>query len=569
MDLLGAVFILIVLLELTALPMASNSDGNALLALKQSLVDYTNALNSWEYNLANPCLWSFVECDNQHVTQVKLQNNSISGSIPVELGNLQQLSSLDLSNNNFSGEIPSSLGNLSHIQTMLLNNNSFQGGIPTTLTHLRDLQTLDLSYNNLDGSIPQFQAKLNANGNPNLCGKGMQIFCPRAPALPSISRHGSSTKAIAAGVTATFSFLVIFPIIGFLYRKHCNRVHKETFFDVAGEDDPEVAFAQIKKYSFRELQLATDDFSDKNVLGQGGFGKVFKGFLADGSIVAVKRLKASQNHTGGEHAFQTEVEMISLAVHRNLLRLKGFCVTPSERILVYPYMKNGCVASCLRNEIGSRTRALTWPIRKRIALGAAQGLQYLHDHCNPKIIHRDVKAANVLLDEKFEAVLGDFGLAKLLDYKNTHVTTNVRGTPGHIAPEYLSTGKSSEKTDVFGYGVMLLELVTGKRAFGEEVILLDWVKRLQFEKKLKEIVDSILGNDYDPQEAEELIKVALVCTQASPVNRPKMVEVVGMLEGTGIAERWEEWQMLEVVGPHRILNWPEYSGSNLEVTSGR
>ncbi|KAJ0790653.1 putative transferase, protein kinase RLK-Pelle-LRR-II family [Helianthus annuus] len=151
--------------------------------------------------------------------------------------------------------------------------------------------------------------------------------------------------------------------------------------------------------------------------------------------------------------------MISMAVHRNLLQLRGFCMTPTERLLVYPYMANG----------------------------SARGLSYLHDHCDPKIIHRDVKAANILLDEEFEAVVGDFGLAKLMDYKDTHVTTAVRGTIGHIAPEYLSTGKSSEKTDVFGYGIMLLELITGQRAFDlarlandDDVMLLDWVSILTF-----------------------------------------------------------------------------------------
>ncbi|KAJ7548654.1 hypothetical protein O6H91_07G021200 [Diphasiastrum complanatum] len=639
MDLLGAIFIqLMVLLELPALvmtlAMASNSEGNSLFSLKRSLVDHNNALSSWEDDHVSPCEWLFVECDNQqHVTQVnlgeqglsgtlpheisnlpylsilKLQNNSISGSIPIELGNLQQLASLDLSNNNFSGEIPRNLGNLSNILTMLLNNNSFQGGIPTTLTHLPHLQLLDLSYNNLSGSIPSFHTKLKSralymtgtnyyihlalfivevyfsfrvDGNPNLCGT--KISCLAAPPPFTISRQGPSGRLIAALMTAAVSFVLICPIIGFLSWKHCHRHHKETFFDVVAEDDSEVAFGQLKKYSFRELQVATDNFSDKNVLGQGSFGKVFKGVLINGSVVAVKRLKAGQNCVGGEHAFQTEVEMISLAIHRNLLRLKGFCATPSERILVYPYMKNGCLASYIHNDADLRKQAITWPIRKRIALGAAQGLHYLHDHCNPKIIHRDVKAANVLLDDNFEAVVGDFGFAKLLDNGTSPVTTTICGTPGHIAPEYLSTGKSSEKADVFGYGVMLLELMTGRRAFdlellSEEVIFLDWVKNLQNEKRLKEIVDSSLGNDYNSKEAEELIEVALLCAQASPMHRPKMAEVVGMLERTGIAEGWEEWQKVEAarrqemeLGPHRISKGLKGYGTSLEaieLTIGR
>ncbi|XP_008218890.1 PREDICTED: BRASSINOSTEROID INSENSITIVE 1-associated receptor kinase 1-like [Prunus mume] len=223
----------------------------------------------------------------------------------------------------------------------------------------------------------------------------------------------------------------------------------------AADEDREVNFRQLSRYSLHELQVATDTFSHRNILGRGGFGTVYKGRLADGTLVAVKRLKAEKTQ-GEELQFQTEVGLITMAVHRNLLRLRGFCMTQTEKLLVYPYMANGSVASCLRD----RTEAqppLDWEKRKRIALGSARGLAYLHDHCDPKIIHRDVKAANILLDEEFEAVVGDFGLAKLMDYKDTHVTTAVRGTMGHIAPEYISTGKSSEKTDVFGYGVMLLE----------------------------------------------------------------------------------------------------------------
>ncbi|KAG0448635.1 hypothetical protein HPP92_027722 [Vanilla planifolia] len=196
-------------------------------------------------------------------------------------------------------------------------------------------------------------------------------------------------------------------------------------------------------------------------------------------LVAVKRQKEKRT-PAGELQFQTEVEMISMAVHCNLLRLLGFCMTLTERLLVYPYMANGSVASCLRERPPNQP-PLDWSTRKQIALGSARGLSYLHEHCEPKIIHRDVKAANILLDEEFEAVVCDFGLAKLMDYKDTHVTTAVRGTIGHIAPEYLSTGKSSEKNDVFGYGIMLLELVTGQKAFdlarlanNDDVMLLDW-----------------------------------------------------------------------------------------------
>ncbi|RWW32224.1 hypothetical protein GW17_00003120, partial [Ensete ventricosum] len=300
--------------------------------------------------------------------------------------------------------------------------------------------------------------------------------------------------------------------------------------------DEEVCLGNLKKFQFRELQVATDNFSSKNILGKGGFGIVYRGHLTDGTLVAVKRLKDGST-AGGDIQFQREVEMISLAVHRNLLRLCGFCMTASERLLVYPFMSNGSVAS-------------------RLKVGAARGLLYLHEQCDPKIIHRDVKAANILLDDYWEAVVGDFGLAKLLDHRDSHVTTAVRGTVGHIAPEYLSTGQSSEKTDVYGFGILLLELITGRTAleFGKSVnqkgTMIDRVrvKKIHQEKKLELLMDKNLKHNYDRIELEEMAKVALLCTQFHPGHRPKMSEVVRMLEGDGLVERWEASQRVNSQG---------------------
>ncbi|KAJ1406465.1 Serine/threonine-protein kinase, active site [Sesbania bispinosa] len=211
---------------------------------------------------------------------------------------------------------------------------------------------------------------------------------------------------------------------------------------------------------------------------------------------------------------------------------------------------------------------LDWGTRKNIALGAARGLLYLHEQCDPKIIHRDVKAANILLDDYCEAVVGDFGLAKLLDHQDSHVTTAVRGTVGHIAPEYLSTGQSSEKTDVFGFGILLLELITGLRAleFGKAAnqkgAMLDWVKKIHQEKKLELLVDKDLKSNYDRIELEEMVQVALLCTQYLPGHRPKMSEVVRMLEGDGLAERWEASQRADTTKckpPHESSSSDRYS----------
>ncbi|KAJ7945414.1 Receptor-like protein kinase [Quillaja saponaria] len=584
--------------------------GNALFALKNSLNPSGSQLTDWNANQVNPCTWSRVYCDpNNNVISVSLalmgfngsltpkvgvlrtlatlslQGNSITGQIPEEFGNLTSLVRLDLENNRLTGEIPSSLGNLKKLQFLTLSQNNLSGTIPESLEGLPSLINVLLDSNNLSGEIPErlFQvAKYNFTGNKLNCG-----INPNHPCASDSTDRGSSRKPKIGIIVGIIGGLVVLVFLGgllfFLFKVRHKGYKREVFVDVAGEVDRRIAFGQLKRFAWRELQLATDNFCEKNVLGQGGFGKVYKGVLADNTKVAVKRLTDYES-PGGDTAFQREVEMISVAVHRNLLRLIGFCTTPTERLLVYPFMQNLSVAYRLR-EFKPGESVLDWPTRKRVALGTARGLEYLHEHCNPKIIHRDVKAANVLLDEDFEAVVGDFGLAKLVDVRKTNVTTQVRGTMGHIAPEYLSTGKSSERTDVFGYGIMLLEIVTGQRAIDfsrleeeDDVLLLDHVKKLEREKRLDAIVDRNLNKSYNIQEVEMMMQVALLCTQASPDERPAMSEVVRMLEGEGLAERWEEWQNVEVTrrqeyeSLQRRFYWGEDSVHNqdaIELSGGR
>uniref|UniRef100_A0A0A0KZC9 non-specific serine/threonine protein kinase n=1 Tax=Cucumis sativus TaxID=3659 RepID=A0A0A0KZC9_CUCSA len=566
-------------------------EATVLHIFRLNLEDPNNVLQSWDPTLVNPCTWFHVTCNNENniirvdlgnaglsgklvpqlgqlksLQYLELYGNNISGEIPDDLGNLENLVSLDLYLNGLTGPIPDTFGKLTQLRFLRLNDNKLSGLIPISLINISTLQVLDLSNNLLSGKVPNngsfsLFTPISFANNLDLCGlvtgkpcPGDPPFSPPPPFVPqsTVSSHelNNPNGAIVGGVAAGAALLFATPAIIFVYWH--RRKSREIFFDVPAEEDSEINLGQLKRFSLRDLQVATDNFCNKNILGRGGFGKVYRGRLADGSLVAVKRLKEERT-PGGELQFQTEVEMISMAVHRNLLRLHGFCTTSSERLLVYPYMANGSVASCLRERPQSEA-PLDWPTRKKVALGSARGLSYLHDGCDPKIIHRDVKAANILLDEEFEAVVGDFGLAKLMDYKDTHVTTAVRGTIGHIAPEYLSTGKSSEKTDVFGYGIMLLELITGQRAFDlarlandEDVMLLDWVKGLLKEKKLEMLVDPDLKENYDEIEVEQIIQVALLCTQSSPMERPKMSDVVRMLEGDGLAERWEEWQRVEVV----------------------
>ncbi|MBA0572182.1 hypothetical protein Golob_002540 [Gossypium lobatum] len=547
-----------------------NHEVEALISIRRELNDPHGVLNNWDEDSVDPCSWAMITCSSENLViglgapsqslsgtlsgtignltnlrQVLLQNNNISGKIPPELGTLPKLQTLDLSNNRFSNEIPGSFGQLNSLQYLRLNNNSLSGPFPASLAKIPQLAFLDFSYNNLSGPVPKFPARtFNIVGNPLICGSSSTEVCsgsvnadPLSFSLGSSNAEQKSNKlAIALGISLSFATLIL---LSFALLWHRNKRKRLTILNISDkQEEGLISLGNLRNFTFRELQFATDNFSSKNILGTGGFGNVYKGKLGDDTLVAVKRLKDLMG-SFGESQFRTELEMISLAVHRNLLRLIGYCATSNERLLVYPYMSNGSVASRLRGK-----PALDWNTRKRIAIGAARGLLYLHEQCDPKIIHRDVKAANVLLDDYCEAIVGDFGLAKLLDHADSHVTTAVRGTVGHIAPEYLSTGQSSEKTDVFGFGILLIELITGMRALefgktvGQKGAMLEWVKKIQKEKKEEVLVDRELGNNYDRIEVGEMLQVALLCTQYLPAHRPKMSEVVRMLEGDGLAEKW-------------------------------
>lgn len=557
-----------------------NFEVQALMSIKASLVDPHGIFAHWDEAAVDPCSWTMVTCsaDNlvigfgspsqnlsgtlspsignlTNLQIVLLQNNNISGSIPAELERLSKLHTLDLSNNALSGALSTSMSQLKSLQYLRLNNNSFFGAIPSYLANMTQLAFLDLSYNNFSGPVPKLLAKtFNVIGNPLICVTGKEPECRTSASPTSSSLIGNTQNLQASEKPRSRKVALVLGIIlgcicllgsGFgLFVWWRQRHNQQIFFEMGEQYSETVSLGNLRRFQFKELQIATNNFSSKNILGRGGFGIVYKGYLSDGSIVAVKRLKDG-NAVGGEIQFQTEVDMISLAVHRNLLRLYGFCMTPHERLLIYPYMSNGSVASRLKGK-----PSLDWCTRKSIAIGASRGLLYLHEQCDPKIIHRDVKAANILLDDYCEAVVGDFGLAKLLDHCDSHVTTAVRGTVGHIAPEYLSTGQSSDKTDVFGFGILLLELMTGQRAleFGKAAnqgAMLDWVKKIHLEKKLDMLVDKDLKNNYDRIELEEMVQVALLCTQYLPSHRPKMSEVVRMLEGDGLAEKWEASQRVE------------------------
>ncbi|KAK7406683.1 hypothetical protein VNO78_08312 [Psophocarpus tetragonolobus] len=288
-------------------------------------------------------------------------------------------------------------------------------------------------------------------------------------------------------------------------------------------------------FTYEELATATDGFVDANLIGQGGFGYVHKGVLPNGKEVAVKSLKAGSGQ--GEREFQAEIDIISRVHHRHLVSLVGYSISGGQRMLVYEFIPNKTLEYHLH---GKGRPTMDWPTRMRIAIGSAKGLAYLHEDCHPRIIHRDIKAANVLIDDSFEAKVADFGLAKLTTDNNTHVSTRVMGTFGYLAPEYASSGKLTEKSDVFSFGVMLLELITGKRPVDHtnamDDSLVDWARPLltrglEEDGNFGELVDAFLEGNYNAQELQRMAACAAASIRHSSKKRPKMSQIVRILEG--------------------------------------
>ncbi|XP_074579370.1 proline-rich receptor-like protein kinase PERK15 [Curcuma longa] len=296
---------------------------------------------------------------------------------------------------------------------------------------------------------------------------------------------------------------------------------------------PNLGFSK-SSFTYEALSAATNAFSRDNILGQGGFGFVFKGVLPNGVPVAVKQLKSGSGQ--GEREFQAEVEIISRVHHRHLVSLVGYCIAGAQRMLVYEFVPNGTLEYHLHV---NNNRVMDWSTRLKIAIGSAKGLAYLHEDCHPRIIHRDIKTANILLDDNFDAMVADFGLAKFNSDTNTHVSTRIMGTFGYLAPEYASTGKLTEKSDVFSFGVMLLELITGRRPVDlsgyMEDSLVDWSRPILtqalIDKNFDELVDKRLENKYNVEEMIRMATSAAACVQHSARKRPKMSQVVRGLEG--------------------------------------
>ncbi|KAA8531687.1 hypothetical protein F0562_006596 [Nyssa sinensis] len=285
-------------------------------------------------------------------------------------------------------------------------------------------------------------------------------------------------------------------------------------------------------YTLRELEASTNGFADENVIGEGGYGIVYHGVFEDNTQVAVKNLL--NNRGQAEKEFEVEVEAIGRVRHKNLVRLLGYCAEGAHRMLVYEYVDNGNLEQWLHGDVGPCS-PLTWDIRMNIILGTAKGLAYLHEGLEPKVVHRDIKSSNILIDKQWNPKVSDFGLAKLLGSESSYITTRVMGTFGYVAPEYASTGMLNERSDVYSFGILIMEIISGRNPVDynrppEEVNLIEWLKKMVANRNPVGALDPKLPEKPSMRALKRALLVALRCVDPNAQKRPKMGHVIHMLE---------------------------------------
>lgn len=492
-----------------------------------------------------------------------LHHNSLLGTIPPDLGNCSKLKALYLEENFLSGYIPGELGRLSHLMILDISSNSLSGKIPVSLGNLQRLNIFNVSTNFLVGAIPENGALKKFNeqsflGNLGLCGQQVGVICisqlegpttsPDSFTTPLIgfegapnaglqkkSVHYSTEILVSALGTVGVSLLVALMCFWgcFLYHKFWKK-SKLPDYDAAAAAVTAakvVSFHGDLPYTSKEIVRRIDLLAEDSVIGYGGFGTVYKLVMEDGNTFAVKKIE--KHNLSFDRLFERELEVLGSIKHRNLVNLRGYCNAPSARLLIYDFLPRGSLDEALHEQKSSES-SLSWGARLKIALGAAQGLAYLHHDCSPRIIHRDIKSSNILLGENLEPHVSDFGLAKLLEDNDSHVTTVIAGTFGYLAPEYIQNGRATEKSDVYSYGVVLLELLSGKRPTDSSFVakglnIVGWVNTLIKEKRGKEIVDSSC-EAMQIESLEAMLCIAMRCTKPTPEERPTMQMVVKMLE---------------------------------------
>ncbi|CAH1422510.1 unnamed protein product [Lactuca virosa] len=558
---------------------ALTEDGLTLLEFKQALNDTKNTLSNWLDSVETPCQWTGITCHptDQRVLAINLpymelggfispsigkltrlqrlalHQNSLHGQIPNEISKCVELRAMYLRANYLQGVIPSNIGNLSLLTILDLSSNTLKGAIPPSLGHLTRLKYLNLSTNFFSGEIPNFGALSNFGnnsyiGNLDLCGQQIHKPCKTSLGFPAVLPHAESDEAavpkhsspfmkgalIAAMIALGVAVVLFVLLLVFMLSKKERAAKRYVVVKKQVQQETStqlITFHGDLPYPSSEIIEKLESLDEEHVVGAGGFGTVYRMVMNDCGTFAVKRIERSRE--GRDQAFERELEILGSVKHINLVNLRGYCRFPDSKLLIYDYMSKGSLENFL-HECRGEEKTLNWNARIKVAYGSARGLAYLHHDCSPRIVHRDIKSSNILLDENLEPCVSDFGLAKLLVDEDAHVTTVVAGTFGYLAPEYLQSGRATVKSDVYSFGVLLLELVTGKRptdpAFVKRGLnVVGWLNTLRKENKLEDVVDKRC-TDADASTVEAVLEIAGRCTDANPEERPSMQQVLQFLE---------------------------------------
>ncbi|GER33352.1 leucine-rich repeat protein kinase family protein [Striga asiatica] len=543
--------------EIIDIPLETSSTTvSALEVIQKSIgIDF-----EWQDDPCLPTPWKHIECQGNLVTSLELSdielrtisptfgdlldlkaldlhNASLSGEIQ-NLGGLQHLQKLNLSYNNITS-FGSELEDLINIRVLDLQNNSLQGTVPESLGELKDLQLLNLENNKLHGPLPQSlnRENIDLRTTGNLCLSFSLSTCSELSRNPSLEtpqvtvftprkRKNHSHLGIllaSVGTAAVVLVLISFSALFYIKRKKTEN----SCAPKSGMDMRKWGSARI--FTYKEIKTVTNNF--KEAIGRGSFGCVYVGKLS-GKLVAVK-VRFDKTQLGAD-SFINEVSLLSQIRHQNLVSLEGFCYEAKQQILVYEYLPGGSLADNLYGA-NSRKLTLSWVRRLKIAIDAAKGLEYLHNGNDLRIIHRDVKSSNILLDKEMNAKLCDFGLSKQVTQSDvSHVTTTVKGTAGYLDPEYYSTQQLTEKSDVYSFGVVLLELICGREPLThtgcpDSFNLVLWAKPY-LQAGGFEVVDECIKDSFEAESMKRASLIACRSVERDALRRPTISEVVAELK---------------------------------------